>query len=176
MNILLAISPFVGFALVNHLAGPLLALAVGAGIALALVLRDALSAGRSVKLLELATLALFTAMTLYAFVADPQWSVMGVRLAVDGGLFLICLISLLIGRPFTLQYARDELPAERLRDPRVLRTNMVISSVWTLAFGVLVAADAAMLSMPDTMMRPGILVTIAALVIAVKFTKRYRAA
>jgi hypothetical protein len=31
---------------------------------------------------------------------------MGVRLRVDGGLLLIVLVSLAIGKPFTLQYAR----------------------------------------------------------------------
>jgi hypothetical protein len=36
----------------------------------------------------------------------------GVRLRVDAGLLLIVLITLLVGKPFTLQYAREQVPQD----------------------------------------------------------------
>ena len=55
---------------------------------------------------------LFGALVFYTLVAAPEWTVATVRLAVDAGLFAIALVSLLVGRPFTLQYARESVPKE----------------------------------------------------------------
>jgi hypothetical protein len=76
-------------------------------------------------------------------VAAPNWTVATVRLAVDAGLLAIVVISLAIGRPFTLQYAREQVPKEFWSTPVFAATNRLITSVWAGAFLVLVAADAA---------------------------------
>ena len=39
-----------------------------------------------------------------------------------------------IGKPFTVQYARERVPAERETSPQFAKVNFVITSVWTLAF------------------------------------------
>ena len=76
----------------------------------ALLLRDWLSPNRSPKLLEIGTAALFGALALYTLMAHPAWSIMGVRLVVDAGLLLIVVVSIAIRQPFTLQYAREQVP------------------------------------------------------------------
>jgi len=78
-----------------------------------------------------------------------------------------------VRRPFTLQYAREQVPQEHWNTPAFLKTNDVISSVWALAFVVLVAADLVMLYMPDVPVRAGIVATILALIGAMKFTAWY---
>lgn len=98
---------------------------------------------------------------------------MGVRLVVDAGLLLIVVLSIAIRRPFTLQYAREEVPQALWTSPEFIRTNDVITSVWALAFGVLVAADVVLLTMPDLPPQFGIIATVLALVGAIKFTGWY---
>lgn len=59
----------------------------------------------------------------------------------NGCLALFVWITLFIGKPFTLQYAKAELPKERWDDPRVMRSCRIIAVVWgvLLTFSTLVA-------------------------------------
>jgi len=90
------------------------------------------------------------------------------------GLLPAMIASLVIGQPFTLQYAREEVPQAVWTSPEFVRTNYVISAVWALAFVVLVAADLAFLYIPDLPPRVSVIATILALVGATKFTAWYR--
>ncbi len=173
MGILLAFAPFVTFALVDRLLGAQEGLVAAALVSAALLIRDRLNPGRSPKLLEVATFLLFAGLALYAFVAKPDWPIMGVRLRVDAGLLLIILLSMAVRRPFTLQYAREEVAPEFWNLPGFLRTNYVITAVWALAFVVLVIADLVLLKMPALPPRYGIIATVAALIAAAKFTAWY---
>ena len=83
---------------------------------------------RAPKLLEIGTLILFGALTLYTLLAKPSWSVIGVRLCVDTGLLLIVLISIAIRRPFTLQYAKEKIAPKFWNTPQFIRTNYIISA------------------------------------------------
>ncbi len=92
---------------------------------------------------------LFAGLTLYAVWNGPSWSVIGVRLCVDAGLLLIVLVSMAVGRPFTLQYAREQVPPEFWDRPEFIRTNYVITGAWALAFAVMVVAKLALLYVPE---------------------------
>jgi hypothetical protein len=173
MNILLAFAPFIAFALIDRLVGSTEGLIVGALVAAALLARDWMTPGRTPKLLEIGTVLLFGGLTLYAMLEGPTWSVIGVRLCVDGGLLLIVLVSMALGRPFTLQYAREQVAPEFWDSPEFLRTNYVITAVWALAFLVMVIAEFALLYVPNLPRRVGIIAIILALVGAVKFTGWY---
>ena len=87
-----------------------------------------------------------------------------VRLAVDGGLLAIVLVSLAIGRPFTLQYARERVPEPIWALPVFFTTNRRITVVWAAAFAVHVAADAAAEYVPAIPLWFDIAVSIAAFV------------
>ncbi len=102
MGILLAFAPFLTFALVDRLLGADEGLVAAALVSAALLIRDRLTPGRSLKLLEIATFLLFVGLALYALAVKPDWSIMGVRLRVDIGLLLIVLLSMAIRHPFTL--------------------------------------------------------------------------
>ena len=103
----------------------------------------------------------------------PSWSLWGVRLVVDSGLLLIVLVSIVIRQPFTLQYARERVPADVQASAEFVRTNYVITAVWALAFAVMVAADLVLTWMPELPARFGIIPTVLALVGAFKFTAWY---
>lgn len=172
MGILLAFAPFITFAIVDRLAGSTEGLLTGAVVAIGLLLRD-LIGGRTAKVLEIGTAILFGGLALYALLSRPAWSVIGVRLIVDAGLLLIVLGSLAMHRPFTLQYAREQVAPELWDAPEFIHTNYVITAVWAVAFAAMVAAEWALLAVPGMPPRLGIVVIIVALVGAVKFTGWY---
>ena len=173
MGILLAFAPFIVFAILDRLIGATGGLIAGAAVSAGLLLRDWFTPGRSPKVLEIGTTVLFTGMALYAALGRPEWSIIGVRLRVDTGLLLIVLLSIALRRPFTLQYAREQVPQELWNSPEFLRTNYVITAVWALAFMVLVIAELLLLAMPDLPPRVGVIAMILALVGAMKFTAWY---
>ncbi|MBB2963382.1 hypothetical protein [Methylobacterium sp. R2-1] len=172
MNLLLSFAPFFAFAVLIHLGYVEAALWAGALVAGALLLRDCLVLGRSFKILEVGTLALFAALALYTRATGQAWTIPSVRFVVDAGLLLIVLASLAVGRPFTLQYAREGAPREVWDNPRFLAINRSISLVWATAFAVLVLADAAMVYVPEIPRRLDIIATLLALVGAYKYTAR----
>ncbi|MGX1742147.1 hypothetical protein ACWIEX_11375 [Bosea sp. NPDC055353] len=80
---------------------------------------------------------------------------------------------MLIGKPFTLQYARENVEPDLWSSPTFLKTSYVISAAWVAAFAVLVAVDLLWIYRPDVPPRLGVWATIAALFGAVKFTGWY---
>jgi len=169
---LLAFAPFIAFAAIDRLVGPVEGMLAGFAVSAALLVRD-WSQGRAAKVLEIGTAALFGALACYALLADPAWSLMGVRLVVDSGLLLIVLVSMAIRQRFTLQYARERAAGQAQESREFVRTNYVITAVWALAFAIMVAADLVLITMPELPARFGIIATVLALVGAFKFTARY---
>ncbi len=171
MNLLLGFAPFLAFALLSHTVGSLPGLLAAALVSLLLILWEVLR-GHTPKLLELGTLLLFGGLSIYTLVAEPAWSIMGVRLVVDSGLLLIVLGSLLIGKPFTIQYARENVPQDLWSTPAFLATNRIITGVWAGVFVLLIVADLLLLYAPQVPHRVGILLSIAALWGGAKVTQR----
>jgi len=173
MNLLLAFSPFIAFALLERFAGVAWALTLAALVSLAIVARDVLSPARHVKLLELGSLVLFGGLAIVALASGANWPVLMVRLWVDVGLCAIVLGSVLIGRPFTLAYAKERVAPELWKTQRFERTNRTLSLVWFLAFVVLVLADLLMLYVPQVPLAVGVGITLASLVAAFRFSRWY---
>jgi len=145
MDLLLAFAPFLSFALLERSIGAHGALLIATLVAGLLVARDRLLRHKSLKLLEVGSLILFGALTLATRFSQFNPSVLAVRLWVDGGLFVIVAGSILVGHPFSLQYARERVSAEIAATPRFRSINLRISAAWALAFAVIVVADVAML-------------------------------
>jgi hypothetical protein len=142
-------------------------------VSLLLIVRDVVSPNRKAKVLEIGTAIVFAALSAYHLLTGASWSMVGVRLRVDTGLFLIVLTSLAIRMPFTLQYAREQVRPEVWSSREFVHTNYIITGVWATAFLVMVVADLIMLSMPGLPLRVGIWTTVIAIVGAVKFTQWY---
>jgi len=175
MKILSAFAPFIAFAAVDRLVGPTEGLLAGAAVSAGLLLRDLFSSSRSPKVLEIGTSLLFAGLAVFALFGDAQWSVIGVRLRVDAGLLLIVLATMAIGRPFTLQYAREQVPQALWSSPAFIRTNYVITAAWAVAFAVMVAAELVMSYAPQVPSRAGVIAIVLALVAAIKFSGWYPA-
>jgi hypothetical protein len=80
---------------------------------------------------------------------------------------------MVLRRPFTLQYAREQVPEEFWGSQEFVRTNYVITAAWAAAFAIMVIAEACIVYVPSVPRRLGLLVTILAIVAAVKFTSWY---
>ena len=173
MGILLAFAPFIEFVVLDELLGSTEGLLAGIIMSAGLLIRDWMSADTEPKIIEIGTAIFFCGLAVQALLLDPAWSIDGVRLRVDSGLLVMILVTLAIGRPFTLQYAREQVATEFWERPEFIRTNYVVTAVWALAFSVMVIVELILLYWPEVPPRVGILVTIAALFGAVKFTSWY---
>ena len=174
MNIFTGLAPFIAFFVVMRLVSPLAGLAAALAISFLLCLHQWWR-GERVKVLEVGSLLLFGVLVLYTLIAVPHWSVATVRIAVDGGLFTIVLVSLAIGVPFTLQYARERVPKVYWNSPLFLSTNQRITAAWAAAFAVMTTADAAAEFVETIPLWIDVVATIAAFVAAVWFTQWYPA-
>jgi hypothetical protein len=173
MGIVLSFSPFIVYALLSGRTEPGMALFAGAAVAVALLLRDHFIRHRRPKILEIGTALLFGGLGAYLLWTRGAWRVPEVRLAVDAGLLAIVLLSMASRQPFTLQYAREQVPAEVQGSPHFLAANMVITAVWALAFALMAGADLIMARAPQVPLPVGIAITVAALAGAAAFTGWY---
>ncbi len=173
MAVLLAFSPFLAFLAGEHLLGIVPALCAGCAVAVALVARERLRGAREVNALEAGTAVLFGALALVAaFVTRVAWSVGLVRLVVDGGLMLLVLGGVAVGRPFTLSTARTRVTPERAASPAFLRVNQRIAAAWAAAFGVLAIADVVLMLQPQWPLAVPIGISAIGMVGAFKYTRQ----
>ncbi|MFY9957763.1 hypothetical protein [Bradyrhizobium sp.] len=172
MTIFLILAPYGAFASLMLLASAKASVFAAAAIGLAVIALDFIR-GRSLKWLGAGSAILFAALGLYLTLIDPSLGNSSVKLSVDTGIFAISLTSMLIGRPFTLQYAREAVAAETAAMPGFLRANYVITAAWTAAALVMMVANLAMLYVPGLPLWLGLAIAFAARNSAVYFTKWY---
>jgi len=66
---------------------------------------------------------------LHEFVA---LSTIGALRLINSTLAAIVIFSLLIGRPFTLQYAREEVDSKYWKNPNFIKINWILTSIWAV--------------------------------------------
>jgi hypothetical protein len=172
MMVFLILAPFGAFATLMVVTSATVSLFAGAGVAAATIAYD-LTRGGSIKMLAVGSLILFSALGGYVAFVDSSWSSPTVRLAVDGGVLVIALASIVLRFPFTLQYAREVVDAETRKLPGFLRANYVITWAWTLAFVLMVITNVLMIYLPNLPLWAGIAIALAARNSAAYFTKWY---
>ncbi len=169
MKLLLGFAPFAVFALLDRLFGGAVPYLGAAVLAALLLIRDLRA--RSVKLLDLGTVTLFGGLGLYKLVTGVAWTALDASFRIDLGLFAIVAGSLLVRRPFTLQYAKEQTPPEVWTRPAFMRINYAITAVWAAAFGVSVLSDLGMIYAGEPRALDAV-VSIAAIGGALLYTKR----
>jgi hypothetical protein len=174
MTIFLILAPYGAFAFLMLVTSATLSLSVAAAICLATMGLDVFR-GRSVKILPAGSALLFFAMIFYLNILDPALSSSQVKVAVDTGILAISLGSMLIRRPFTLQYAIEAVPAEIAAMPGFLRANYIITGAWALAALLMMLANLAIIYVPGLPIWLSLVIALAARNSAVFFTKWYPA-
>ena len=76
------------------------------------------------------TLLFFIACIVLVNVLNIVWVAENMAALANGVFAAIVWISILIGCPFALQYARQEVPREQWNDPQLLRGGLHISLFW----------------------------------------------
>ncbi|HEX3936916.1 MAG TPA: hypothetical protein VHX43_05365 [Xanthobacteraceae bacterium] len=174
MSIVLGFAPFIAFFALASLISPLVGVAAAFAISFVMTALN-WRRGKSLKILDVGSLILFGSTILIILVAAPDWSVGEAGLVVNGGLALISLLSLAIGRPFTAQYAREQIPKQYWNDPLFIRINQLITVVWTLAFAISTTTTAASIYLRTIPHWLEIAAAIGGLAMAIWFTSWYPA-
>ena len=172
MTILMILAPYGAFAFLMLVTSAALSLFASSAICLAVIALD-VARGRSIKILGAGSALVFAGLGAYLVLVDPHLDGSAIRLAVDAGVFAVSLGSLLIRRPFTLQYAIEQVPAETAAIPSFLRANYVITGAWTAAAALMMAANAATIYVPGFPLWSSLLIAFAARNSAIYFTKWY---
>ena len=172
MTIFLILAPYGVFAALMMVTSATVSLFAAAAICLLVIALDVVR-GRSVKILGAGSAVVFAAIGGYVTLIDPALSPPAVKFAVDTGIFLISLMSIVIRRPFTLQYAIEAVDAETARLPGFLKANYAITWAWTAAALLMMLGNVAIIYMPGLPLWSGLLIAFAARNSAVYFTKWY---
>jgi hypothetical protein len=174
MTLFLILAPYGVYAFLMLVTSVTVSLVAAGAVCLATIAFDAWR-GRSLKILPAGTLIVFAGIIAWLHLIDPALSDKAVKVAVDGGIFAISLVSILARYPFTLQYAMESVHPETAAMPGFLRANYIITSVWTASALLMLLANAAILYVPGLPIWLGLAVAFAARNSAVYFTRWYPA-
>jgi hypothetical protein len=172
MTIFLILAPYGVYTFLMFATSATVSVFAASAICLATIAID-VARGRSVKILAAGSAILFAGIGLYLVLLDPKLGTLGVKLSVDIGIFVISLGSMLVRRPFTLQYAVESVPAETTAMPGFRTANYIITAAWTLAALLMMAANIVLLYFPGLPVWLGLAVAFAARNSAIYFTKWY---
>jgi hypothetical protein len=172
MAIFLILAPYGAYSFLMLVTSATSSVFAASAICLATIAID-VARGRSVKILAAGSAIVFAAIGLTLALVDPALGTLGVKLSVDIGIFVVSLGSMLVRRPFTLQYAVEAVPAETAAMPGFLTANYIITGAWTAAALLMMAANIALLYFPGLPVWSGLAVAFAARNSAIYFTKWY---
>jgi hypothetical protein len=172
MTIFLILAPFGIYTLLMLVTSATVSVFAAAAICLATIAID-LAYGRSVKILPAGSAIVFAMIGFTLALLHPQLSTLGIKLSVDIGIFVIALGSILVRKPFTLQYAVESVPAEIAAMPGFLRVNYIITAAWTAAALLMMVANIVLLYVPGLPIWLSLAVAFAARNSAIYFTKWY---
>lgn len=85
-------------------------------------------------ILSWGTVLFFLFMFFAVIVFKNTWISQHAWIFSNGTLAFITWFSILIGKPFTIQYAREQVPKDKWNHPVFIRINYILSSVWGIIF------------------------------------------
>ncbi|HEX2632752.1 MAG TPA: hypothetical protein VHM22_08085 [Bradyrhizobium sp.] len=172
MTIFLILAPFGSFALLMLVTSAEIALFTSAAICLTVIGID-VARGRSVKMLVAGCVVLFAGLGAYVTLIDPALSTSAVKLTTDVGVLAISLVSLIMRKPFVLQYALEAVDAETAKLPGFMKATYMITWAWTGAFVLMIAGNVLTIYVPGLPFWSGLAIAFAARNSAAYFTTWY---
>ena len=166
MALLIGFAPFVVFCILARLSLNL-ALWIAFAVSFSLGIRWFLETG-VLRLLDTAGMVLFGLLALYAGFIQRGIELSWVGMVLETGLLGIAVWSLWARRPFTSEYAGEQISPEQWDTPQFARTNVRLTSVWAATFAAMMAGDAQTLFLhaiaPNKVAAMGLAVMAAALI------------
>ena len=172
MTIFLILAPFGAFALLMLVTSAQISLFASAAICLAVIGIDVYR-GRSIKVLGAGCVVLFAGLGAYVTLVDPNLSHSAVKLTIDVGVLAISLASLIIGKPFILQYALEEVDAETAKLPGFKKAVYLITWAWNAAFVLMIIGNVLTIYVPGLPLWSSLVIAFAARNSAAFFTTWY---
>jgi hypothetical protein len=172
MTVFLILAPFGSFALLMLVTTAQISLFATAAICLAVIGVD-IARGRSVKMLGAGSVVVFSGIGAYVTLIDPNLSGSAVRLAADVGVLAITLASIVIRKPFVLQYALEEVDAATAKLPGFLKATYIITWAWTGAFVLMIIGNVLTIYVPGLPLWSSLVIAFAARNSAAYFTTWY---
>jgi hypothetical protein len=172
MTIFLILAPFGAFALLMLVTSAQISLFASAAICLAVIGIDVYR-GRSIKVLGAGCVVLFAGLGAYVTLVDPSLSHSAVKLTIDVGVLAISLLSLIIGKPFILQYALEEVDAETAKLPGFKKAVYLITWAWNAAFVLMIIGNVLTIYVPGLPLWSSLVIAFAARNSAAFFTTWY---
>lgn len=137
-NPLVGLSPWILYSIIEGPGRLEVSAAAALGLALLILVINWLR-GMSPKMLEWADVVYFGVLAVlvaFASAGTLSWLELWGGEVANIALVVIALGSILVRQPFTLQYAREDVPEEVQSTPEFMRVNYLISWVWVIAFGI----------------------------------------
>lgn len=137
-NPLVGLAPWILYSIIEGPGRLEVSAAAALGLALLVLVINWLR-GMSPKMLEWADVVYFGALAIvvaFASAGTLSWLELWGGEVANIALVVIALGSILVRQPFTLQYAREDVPEEVQGSPEFMRVNYLISWVWVIAFGI----------------------------------------
>ncbi|HEY9455775.1 MAG TPA: hypothetical protein VIR82_24075 [Bradyrhizobium sp.] len=172
MTIFLILAPFGSFALLMLVTSAQVSLFAAAAICLAVIGVD-IYRGRSIKTLGAGCVVVFAGLGAYVTLVDPTLSTSAVKLTTDVGVLAISLASLIVRKPFVLQYALEAVDAKTARLPGFMKATYIITWAWTGAFVLMIIGNVLTIYVPGLPLWSGLAVALAARNSAAYFTTWY---
>ena len=140
LKLVASFAPWLAFLLIARDTVARVEIGLLTGLALAVVMA-VLKVNRGI--IMWVSLVFFAAATAAVVLAHNMWTVRHMGVLANGALALAAWGGLLLGRPFTLEYARAQTDPSVWRQPLFLRVNRLLTAVWASSFTVNTAIAAA---------------------------------
>lgn len=132
IKLLMGFAPWIVFGLLagNSLNTVKIAIIVSLAVAIILGYKD-LRAG---LILSWASLIFFVFLLITVVFMNNMWILKMMNVLIYVTLAAVTWIGIIIGRPFVMEYARQEVDESRWQDPRFIRAVRVMTVFWGVAF------------------------------------------
>ena len=136
-------------------------------------LRNILSG--NTKVLPVGAFIFFLALTIASVTVRAPWFFTWAHTIANAAVTLTAIVSILIGKPFVLQYARDRVSKERWNSPKLFHESYVLSWMWVAFFGLMILTSSTFALLPSLPQWISTAIHWALFVIAMSFSYWYRA-
>ncbi len=133
LRMLLVFSPWVAFLLISH--GSLLRLKLGILVAAALTVVMVVTRLHRGAIMWVGIIFFSYALGIVV-ILNKIWAVRYMGVLANGALAAGTWASIAVGRPFTLEYAREHTDPSLWSSPVFLRTNYLLTLMWAAAFTI----------------------------------------
>ncbi|MEW5819664.1 MAG: hypothetical protein AB1782_05685 [Cyanobacteriota bacterium] len=126
-----------------------------------------------IKVFEAGTLIYFAVLILITFIPGFVKLELWTRPASTVSLFLISLVSIIIKKPFSLQYAYEEVEEKYWKTPKFIAVNYIISWAWCVGFALMSMSSYISLEWVDQEKLFNSYIPLAITAVLILFTKAY---